>query len=224
MINNGSMHYDHDRDGTHTTIGGCEVKFRNFAHDTYVAIRYENDVLTGNWYFNILASCGLSISFAPKLHMIWTTRGLGLLAWEWKESNYQQITFSVPQQLQVSNKSEDVSSWLYIIPYRWFVGSTWHRVNEAVWAWWSWRRRHRRRESSYSTFVCLLWVTSWSCRWSQAIKHVWCQTVLPSPSRSHRMHCLCCDWHHDLPKTAGKLSEALLLNPWLCHFLHLETV
>lgn len=42
------MHYDHDRDGTHTTIGGCEVKFRNFAHDTYVAIRYENDVLTGN--------------------------------------------------------------------------------------------------------------------------------------------------------------------------------
>ena len=47
MINNGSVHYDHDRDGTHTMIGGCEVKFRNFAHDTYLNIRYENDVLTG---------------------------------------------------------------------------------------------------------------------------------------------------------------------------------
>jgi mannose-binding lectin 2 len=48
MINNGSQHYDHDRDGTHTMVGGCEVKFRNFQHDTFVAIRYENDVLTGN--------------------------------------------------------------------------------------------------------------------------------------------------------------------------------
>jgi hypothetical protein len=47
MINNGTIHYDHDRDGTHTMIGGCEVKFRNFEHDTWIAIRYENDVLTG---------------------------------------------------------------------------------------------------------------------------------------------------------------------------------
>ena len=54
MINNGSMHYDHDRDGTHTMIGGCEVKFRNFAHDTYLNIRYENDVLTGSIYFSKL--------------------------------------------------------------------------------------------------------------------------------------------------------------------------
>ena len=46
MINNGSAHYDHDRDGTHTMIGGCEVKFRNFAHDTFINIRYENDVIT----------------------------------------------------------------------------------------------------------------------------------------------------------------------------------
>ena len=47
MVNNGSLHYDHDRDGTHTMMGGCEVKFRNLQHDTYIAIRYENDVLTG---------------------------------------------------------------------------------------------------------------------------------------------------------------------------------
>ena len=49
MINNGSMSYDHDRDGSHHMIGGCEVKFRNFAHDTYLNIRYENDILTGTY-------------------------------------------------------------------------------------------------------------------------------------------------------------------------------
>ena len=65
MINNGSMHYDHDRDGTHTMIGGCEVKFRNFAHDTYLSIRYENDVLTGIIYFFELkiAFCIFSLFF-----------------------------------------------------------------------------------------------------------------------------------------------------------------
>ena len=46
MVNNGTLHYDHDRDGTHTMIGGCEVKFRNFDHDTFIAVRYENDVLS----------------------------------------------------------------------------------------------------------------------------------------------------------------------------------
>merc|ERR1719187_1681876 len=46
MVNNGSQSYDHDRDGTHTMIGGCEVKFRNMKHETYIAIRYENDKLT----------------------------------------------------------------------------------------------------------------------------------------------------------------------------------
>ena len=47
MINNGTLHYDHDRDGTHTQLAGCEAKFRNFEHDTHIAIRYERDTLTG---------------------------------------------------------------------------------------------------------------------------------------------------------------------------------
>lgn len=46
MVNNGTLTYDHDRDGTHTMLGGCEVKFRNFQHETWLAIRYENDRLT----------------------------------------------------------------------------------------------------------------------------------------------------------------------------------
>jgi len=46
MVNNGTLTYDHDRDGTHTQLAGCEAKFRNLNHDTHVSIRYENDVLT----------------------------------------------------------------------------------------------------------------------------------------------------------------------------------
>ena len=53
MVNNGSLHYDHDRDGTHTQLAGCESKFRNSDHDSFVSIRYENDRLIGiiNKYF-----------------------------------------------------------------------------------------------------------------------------------------------------------------------------
>lgn len=46
MVNNGSLSYDHDRDGTHTQLAGCEAKFRNVDYDTQISIRYEADVLT----------------------------------------------------------------------------------------------------------------------------------------------------------------------------------
>jgi len=46
MISNGTLHYDHDRDGTHTQLAGCEAKFRNLEHDSYVAIRYEQNKLS----------------------------------------------------------------------------------------------------------------------------------------------------------------------------------
>ncbi|KAK3095638.1 hypothetical protein FSP39_017016 [Pinctada imbricata] len=45
MINNGTLHYDHDRDGTHTELAGCEAKFRNKDYDTYAAIRYQDNIL-----------------------------------------------------------------------------------------------------------------------------------------------------------------------------------
>lgn len=47
MVNNGSLHYDHDRDGTHTQLAGCEAKMRNVDQDTHIAIRYEYDTITG---------------------------------------------------------------------------------------------------------------------------------------------------------------------------------
>ncbi|MCL4133852.1 UNVERIFIED_CONTAM: hypothetical protein GTU68_002407 [Idotea baltica] len=46
MINNGTLHYDHDRDGTHTQLAGCGAKFRNLDHDTYLSVKYYKDILT----------------------------------------------------------------------------------------------------------------------------------------------------------------------------------
>ncbi len=50
IINNGSNHYDHDRDGTHTQLGGeetgCEAKFRNKDHETNILIRYAADTVS----------------------------------------------------------------------------------------------------------------------------------------------------------------------------------
>ena len=45
MVNNGSLKYDHDTDGTITQISGCEAQFRNKPYETYVAIRYQNNAL-----------------------------------------------------------------------------------------------------------------------------------------------------------------------------------
>ncbi|CAJ0583485.1 unnamed protein product, partial [Mesorhabditis spiculigera] len=50
MVSDGTLHYDHDRDGTHTQLGGeeagCEAKFRNQDFETQVLIRYVADTLS----------------------------------------------------------------------------------------------------------------------------------------------------------------------------------
>ncbi|XP_055331516.1 VIP36-like protein [Paramacrobiotus metropolitanus] len=45
MVSNGSIGYDHDRDGTHTQLAGCTSKFRGKNTPTHVAIRYDPPVL-----------------------------------------------------------------------------------------------------------------------------------------------------------------------------------
>ncbi|KAK5980749.1 Intracellular LEctin, partial [Trichostrongylus colubriformis] len=50
MVSDGSLHYDHDRDGTHTQLGGentgCEAKFRNKDYETQILLRYVDDTLS----------------------------------------------------------------------------------------------------------------------------------------------------------------------------------
>ncbi|CDW53900.1 protein RRP5 [Trichuris trichiura] len=50
MVNNGSLHYDHDRDGTHTQLGGhekgCTSYFRNKDYPTRILVRYVGEILS----------------------------------------------------------------------------------------------------------------------------------------------------------------------------------
>ncbi|EDV22881.1 uncharacterized protein TRIADDRAFT_28425 [Trichoplax adhaerens] len=46
VVNNGSMSYDHDYDGTHIQIAGCSAPFRGREHDTFASIRFVNNRLT----------------------------------------------------------------------------------------------------------------------------------------------------------------------------------
>ncbi|KAG9488844.1 hypothetical protein GDO78_005049 [Eleutherodactylus coqui] len=46
MVSNGSLSYDHTRDGRSTELGGCTAMVRNLNHDTFFVIRYVKRRLT----------------------------------------------------------------------------------------------------------------------------------------------------------------------------------
>ena len=46
MVSNGTLRYDHDMDGTHTELTGCEAQLRNKDYETFMLVRYENRKLT----------------------------------------------------------------------------------------------------------------------------------------------------------------------------------
>lgn len=46
MVGNGTISYDHERDGRPTELGGCNAMVRNLKHDTFLFIRYVNRRLT----------------------------------------------------------------------------------------------------------------------------------------------------------------------------------
>lgn len=46
MVNNGSLSYDHSKDGRWTELAGCTADLRNQNHDTFLAVRYSKGRLT----------------------------------------------------------------------------------------------------------------------------------------------------------------------------------
>lgn len=46
VVSNGTVHYDHDKDGTHSELAGCEAQFRIKDYETFIMIRYENNKLS----------------------------------------------------------------------------------------------------------------------------------------------------------------------------------
>ena len=45
MVNNGTQHYDHESDGIHSELAGCECKFRGLEHEARVLVQYFNEEL-----------------------------------------------------------------------------------------------------------------------------------------------------------------------------------
>ncbi|XP_034026909.1 lectin, mannose-binding 2-like b [Thalassophryne amazonica] len=46
MLGNGTLSYDHDRDGRPTELGGCTAMVRNSVYDTFLLVRYSKNRLT----------------------------------------------------------------------------------------------------------------------------------------------------------------------------------
>lgn len=46
MVNNGSLQYDHSKDGRTVELAGCTADLRNANHDTFLAVRYSRGRLT----------------------------------------------------------------------------------------------------------------------------------------------------------------------------------
>eukprot|EP00051_Salpingoeca_urceolata_P030999 m.10110 g.10110 ORF g.10110 m.10110 type:complete len:348 (+) comp3687_c0_seq1:214-1257(+) len=46
LVNDGSVDYDHDADGTHQEVAGCQSFFRNVEFDTFVRVTYSGPVQT----------------------------------------------------------------------------------------------------------------------------------------------------------------------------------
>lgn len=46
MLGNGTVSYDHDRDGRPTELGGCTAMVRNAIYDTFLLVRYSKNQLT----------------------------------------------------------------------------------------------------------------------------------------------------------------------------------
>ncbi|CAG0886509.1 unnamed protein product [Darwinula stevensoni] len=46
VVNNGTLSYDHEKDGKVQELKRCPVKVQNLDHETYLSVRYEDDTLT----------------------------------------------------------------------------------------------------------------------------------------------------------------------------------
>uniref|UniRef100_A0AAV2MP63 L-type lectin-like domain-containing protein n=1 Tax=Knipowitschia caucasica TaxID=637954 RepID=A0AAV2MP63_KNICA len=46
MLGNGTLAYEHDKDGRSTELGGCTSMIRNSLHDSFLLIRYTRNQLT----------------------------------------------------------------------------------------------------------------------------------------------------------------------------------
>lgn len=72
MLGNGTLSYDHDRDGRPTELGGCTALVRNALYDTFLLIRYSGNRLRVRESFTMYMFRFLQLQSLP--HLVAKTR------------------------------------------------------------------------------------------------------------------------------------------------------
>ncbi|XP_010117531.1 PREDICTED: vesicular integral-membrane protein VIP36, partial [Chlamydotis macqueenii] len=115
MVNNGSLTYDHSKDGRWTELAGCTADLRNQNHDTFLAIRYSRgrltvmtDVEDKNEWKNCIDIAGVQL---PTGYFFGASAGTGDLS-----DNHDIISMKL-FQLMVEHPLEDETvDWTKIEP------------------------------------------------------------------------------------------------------------
>ncbi|XP_010000388.1 PREDICTED: vesicular integral-membrane protein VIP36 [Chaetura pelagica] len=115
MVNNGSLTYEHSKDGRWTELAGCTADLRNQNHDTFLAIRYSRgrltvmtDVEDKNEWKNCIDIAGVQL---PTGYFFGASAGTGDLS-----DNHDIISMKL-FQLMVEHPLEDETvDWTKIEP------------------------------------------------------------------------------------------------------------
>lgn len=119
MVGNGTISYDHERDGRPTELGGCNAMVRNLKHDTFLFIRYVRRRLTvrsagdapREHHSLLIVSFDIasiskvwlishSLRLLPFLYRSWsisTVSTNGGTAWTYRGCGYLRATTSAPR-------------------------------------------------------------------------------------------------------------------------------
>ncbi|GAB5567091.1 vesicular integral-membrane protein VIP36 isoform X1 [Prionailurus iriomotensis] len=107
MVNNGSLSYDHSKDGRWTELAGCTADFRNRDHDTFLAVRYSRGRLTvmtdledKNEWKNCIDITGVRL---PTGYYFGASAGTGDLSEQDGDYNLDLQTRKLPQDLDPDN-------------------------------------------------------------------------------------------------------------------------
>ncbi|MBN3296254.1 LMAN2 protein, partial [Amia calva] len=108
MINNGSLAYDHGKDGRMSELGGCSAEIRNRDHETYLAIRYSKGRLTVR---NAHGCYTMTVFRLPIGYYFGSSAATGDLA-----DNHDIISMKLYQLMVDHPPEEDSVDWTKIEP------------------------------------------------------------------------------------------------------------
>uniref|UniRef100_A0A8C2NIX5 L-type lectin-like domain-containing protein n=1 Tax=Capra hircus TaxID=9925 RepID=A0A8C2NIX5_CAPHI len=129
MVNNGSLSYDHSKDGRWTELAGCTADFRNRDHDTFLAVRYSRGRLTvmtdledKNEWKNCIDITGVRL---PTGYYFGASAGTGDLS-----DNHDIISMKLFQLMVEHTPDEESIDWTKIEPSVSFLKSPKDNVDD----------------------------------------------------------------------------------------------